>query len=344
MLRFVASIVITGLILVALTQRFDAIPDSLAIAAWGVPVYAGVLVVYGLLRSVRWWFLLRPLQPDAPIPLTTAIYAGLAGTMWIALLPWRLGEFARPLLVAKRSRVTASQALGVVAIERVCDGLVICGLFLATAATLPARPELAELAAGTIGFAAVFLTAFVGLIAAALWPQLILRLIRATVGRVMPGLSNRLCEVAEGLCEGLRALPSARPLAPFLACTLLYWAVNAFGMWLLASACGLSISLIEITSVMTVVNLVLIIPGPPAQLGTFHAGILFGLAMFLSPQQMQGSAAQYAFYLYVMQLLSIIGLGLWAHRKLGIRITELRASTAHSGPDDVVERDERGPE
>jgi len=286
-----------------------------------------------LLRSVRWWFLLRPLQPDTPVPLPTAIYAGLAGTMWIALLPWRLGEFARPLLIAKRSCVTASQALGVVAIERVCDGLVICGLFLATATTLPARPELAQLTAATIGFAAVFLTALVGLIAAAVWPQLVLRLIRATIGRVLPGLSNRLCEVAEGLCEGLRALPSARPLVPFIGCTLIYWAVNALGMWLLASACGLSISLLEITSVMTVVNLVLIVPGPPAQLGTFHAGVLFGLAMFLTPSEMQGSAAQYAFYLYVMQLISIIALGLWAHRKLGIGITTLRASaTAEDQP------------
>lgn len=306
-----------------MSQRFDAVPKSLEVAAWGIPVYVALLLGYGVLRALRWWFLLRPLTPKAPVSLRIATLTGLAGTMWIALIPWRLGEFARPLLIAKRSEIRASQALGAVAIERVCDGLIVCALFLGTTAAFEARPELAQLTTATAGFTGVFLVALLGLLAAALWPNFFFALIRQSVGRVLPKFGERLIGVAEGLCDGLRALPSVRPLLAFIACTLIYWAFNALGMWVFAQAVGLDLSCLEICAVMAVINLTLLIPGPPAQLGTFHAGVLFGLSMFLLPGEVAEAGARYAFYLYVLQLLSIIVLGLWAQRALDIGISEL---------------------
>ncbi len=320
-LRFVASIAVTILIFTALNQRFDALPTSLAVATWGIPVYTAILLTYGVLRAFRWWFLLRPL--DSAVPVKEATLVGLAGTMWIALLPWRLGEFARPLLIARCTQVRASQALGAVAIERVCDGLIICGLFLAIGTTLPARPELAQLTAGTSVFVSFFLVALLGLVAAALWPRMIFGLTRATVGRIAPKLGERMIHLAEGLCEGLRALPNPRPLLGFIACTLIYWTLNAVGMWIFARATGLDLGFYEACAVMAVVNLALLIPGPPAQLGTFHAGILFGLSMFLTPGEVAEGGARYAFYVYGVQLLAIITVGLWAQRKLGIGVVEL---------------------
>ncbi len=43
--------------------------------------------------------------------------------------------------------------------------------------------------------------------------------------------------MAESFADGLRFLGSARDALPFLWETTIYWALNAFGMWLLAWGC-----------------------------------------------------------------------------------------------------------
>ena len=106
---------IAGGFIYALRPYLDAIPNSFDIAPWTIPAFLAVMVGYNVLRSWRWLFLLRPL---GDVPLYTGLRVGMAGAMWIALLPFRLGEFARPLMLAKTTEVTVRRALGTIAIGR----------------------------------------------------------------------------------------------------------------------------------------------------------------------------------------------------------------------------------
>ena len=80
-----------------------AIPADPWVAPSVLAIYALLLVPFHLVRAARWWFLLRRL---GDVPLREAIALGMVGYMWIALLPLRLGELARPLLVAHRHAIT----------------------------------------------------------------------------------------------------------------------------------------------------------------------------------------------------------------------------------------------
>lgn len=336
LVRLVLSLVLAVAFAAALWPYLRAVPSDLSIAAWAIPTYLCTLVPYHLARAGRWHALVRPLSP---VPLSVTLRVSLAGYMWIALLPFRLGELARPLLLAQRSDVTVHRALGTVAIERVLDGLVICGLFFAaTAATSHAgreAPEIVALQDAATGVMALFATALVGLVLMARFPRAMGGLLDATVGRVLPRLGRWAAEASRGVAEGLRALPRGGSLLAFVLVTLLYWGSNALGLWVLARGCGLPVGLADATLVMAVMNIALLVPGGPAQLGIFQTGVALGLSMVLPAELIHDRGSTFAFYLYVCQLSTIVLAGWWSQHTLRLdwrAVIELRAPAAASRP------------
>ena len=180
-LRLSLSLVITAAVLLLVSRQVDAIPDDLSVPLWAVPAYLATLVLYFLARTGRWWFLVRPL---GPVRFRALLGVGFAGILWILLLPWRLGEFVRPLLLARASTIPFAQALGTVALERVVDGLVVCGLFFAAAAALPQQlggHDSAGLYAACLGVAALFGGLLLVLLALAIWPRAVGAVLHATI-------------------------------------------------------------------------------------------------------------------------------------------------------------------
>lgn len=311
-LRLGGSVVLAALLLVALAPYLETIPTTWNVAWWAVPAYLGVLVAYNLTRSARWLFLLRPLGTVVP---SVGLRVGLAGAMWIALLPFRLGEFARPLMIAQRSEVTMRRALGSIAIERVVDGLVICLLFFATAQGHQSA-EMSRLYTATSVVMALFSGALVTLALMGRFPTAARRLVDATLGRVIPRLAPAVGQTAQAVSEGLAALPRGGPLLAFVGVTAVYWGANAVGMWVLATGCGLDLSLSATITVMAVVNIALLVPGGPAQVGIFQAGVALGLGLFLPPATVKSAGSTFVFLLYVCQLGSIVAFGIWGQRSL----------------------------
>lgn len=322
-LRLLVSLVLALAFAWALVGRIDLVPRDPWLPAWVLPSYLATLLAYFFFRCLRWHFLVAPLAGDDGISPRTTLAVAMAGTMWIMLLPLRLGELARPLLLAQTSKITISQALGTVALERVVDGLIVCGLFFAATPLLPELSgEQAEQVAwlrgvGTI-VAALLLGGLLVLLAMAMAPQVVGRLVDATIGRVIPVVGSKLSGLARGIAEGLAALPSPLALLAFLGTTLAYWAINALGMWLLARGCGLPIDLLETCALMAVLGLSLLVPGGPGQFGIFHYGMALGLGMFVEPALVLERGSVLIFWMYVTQLSLGSLLGVLAQRGLGL--------------------------
>lgn len=320
LLRLLLSLVLAAGFVFALVRRIELIPDDPWPPAWVLPAYLLTLVAYFGFRAGRWHYLVKPL---GEVPLKTTLAVSMAGIMWIMVLPLRLGELARPLFLAQRSEVGVGRALGTVAIERVVDGLVVCGLFFACLPLLPeVSGEQAEAvawlrSAGLVavgGLAAVLLV----LLGMALAPGTVGRLVGATLGRLIPPLAQKLEDLARGVAEGLAALPSLVPLLQFLLGTALYWAVNGLGTWLLARGCGLDIGLPEALAIMSVLGISLLIPGGPGQFGIFHYGLILGLSMFVSEAEIAGPGSVFIFWMFVTQLSMGLILGIIAQRRLDL--------------------------
>src|ERR1043166_3635359 len=114
--------------LTAAIQRFDP--------RWLVPAFA-ISLTLQVFRAWRWQLELRPLER---ISLGRLWVVTSVAYMAINLLPVRLGEFVRPWLLSRRSRVSFSNVVGNLVIEKTMDSLVIFFYILVPLPTTPNLP------------------------------------------------------------------------------------------------------------------------------------------------------------------------------------------------------------
>jgi hypothetical protein len=248
--------------------------------------FGAFVAVYSLshaARVVRWYDLVRPVGEVDRGLVHRVCAVGLGA---IVLLPLRLGELVRPVLLARRSSLPASALLATAVVERVVDGLVVTGvLFASLALTLGAKAPPWALATG--GVAA---TLFLGVLTAcvlAWWRRAwTLRLVDATFGRVSKKLGDALGGLLSSFLDGFQALARGRALGRFLGATGVYWGINLASMWGLARfGFGLEISPLEIGAVFGITAIGIMIPGGPGQAGTFEVFMVESLGLFLATSQ-----------------------------------------------------------
>jgi hypothetical protein len=129
------------------------------------------------------------------------------------------------------------------------------------------------------------------------------RATNAVIGVISPTLADLLAEVVERVAEGLRFLPSPALLVPFLAETLAYWLVNAFGVQLLAWGCGLtSITLAQAAVTVGCLGVGILVPAGPGYFGAFQLSTYMALAMYFPEALLVGPGAAFVFFLYATQI------------------------------------------
>lgn len=330
--KLALSVLLAAAFVWALQPYLDAVPDNLSVPASVLVGYLATLVPYHLLRAGRWVLLLRPLGGDTLPKAGEITRIGLAGYMWIALMPFRLGEFARPIFLAQRSDVRVSTSLGTVALERAVDGLLVCVLFFVGMAGASPHGDTNTLYVATWLVMAAFTAALLGMLAAARWPDPMAAL-AARVLWFAPRVAVWAQQTVRGVAQGFRALPDPRAIASFVLLSIAYWLTNAAGMWVLADGCGLGLSPFEAIATLSIMNLALLVPGGPAQLGVFQTGVALGLHLFLPDHTVLSGGSTFVFYLYVCQLSTIVLLGLGSQWSLRLDWrAALRLSRSSSVP------------
>lgn len=288
------------------------VPDRESLAR----VPAGSLVLYVvvwwtmyLIRTGRWWFLLNPIER---VPLRTVIRVACLGLAAVVLLPFRMGEAVRPILIRREGRLSAWAATGTVGAERVLDGLSVSVLLLVSLAVarpmdpLPDRigdlPVPASLVPGAaLSAALVFATGSVGMGVFYLWRGWARRMTELVIGVVSLRFARWLAARVEEVAEGLGFLKRPRYAVPFVLATIAYWLLNASTFWILADACGLGgIGFFGATATMGVVALGILVPATPGFFGAFQLATYAGLAMYLAPELVMKQGATYAFLGYVL--------------------------------------------
>jgi hypothetical protein len=281
--------------------------------------YFGVLLLIHLCRTVRWGYLLSGMQRVPFRPLNEA--SGI-GFMMLLVLPFRLGEFARPFLIAQRSTIRRSAAMTSVVLERITDGLVVATLLRVLLFFLPTETEAVRLVKlGSTVMFAVFGGGLAFLLFARWQHDRAVNLVRATVGRVVPSLADKMADVVDGFVGAMRQLPDAKRLAGFFLLTLAFWGLNGAGMALLSRAfsCSgavdatcqpMSLGLYQAYVVMCVLVVGLMIPAAPGMMGTFQAATKVGLSLFLPAAVVNSSGLAYANVVWLCQTVQQVGLGL----------------------------------
>jgi glycosyltransferase 2 family protein len=272
------------------------------VKVWAVPAYLGSLLLVHYFRASRWRFLIAPVQH---VPMRDVILLNWIGFFAIFALPLRLGELARPALTKLRHGISISVGLGTIAVERVIDGL-ITSLCVAVALLVLPRVHTDDPVAAhlpTYGYAALllFATAFVAL-GMFLWQRaLAMRLTRGTLGLVAPALAEKLSVKVGKVADGLRSIGQVRLFAGFLLESLLYWACNAVGVYLLARGCGLPADLGHAAAIMGVLAIGILLPTGPGLFGNFQLAVSAALRLYFAESLVGEQGAVFIFLLYALQ-------------------------------------------
>jgi uncharacterized protein (TIRG00374 family) len=308
LLKLSASLVVTGALMWWAFRDTDWREqlNSLGNAnyLWLLP-YLGILTLIHLCRTLRWGYLLSGMER---VPFRKLNEASAIGFMMLLVLPFRLGEFARPYLIAQRSGIRKSAAMTTVVLERIVDGLFVAGLLWVMLFFVPeAPPRLWVVASGLF---AIFGGGLVFLLFALWQQQLAVRLVRSTIGRVLPGAADKAAEVVDAFVGGMRRLPTRGRIAGFFVATFVYWGLNGLGMTLMARAFNLPLDYFQGYVVLVVLVAGLMIPAAPGMMGTFQAATKFGLALFLPAAVVNNQGMAFANVVWLCQTAQQIGFGL----------------------------------
>jgi uncharacterized protein (TIRG00374 family) len=306
--------------------------------------FLGLQVLVHVCRSLRWNHLLAPLGVRLPAGPLLAISS--VGFMAILALPARLGEFVRPGLLRRRG-VSASAALGTVAVERIVDGLMI-SLFVFGAFFSIRGPNApgwmmptAYLALGIFAAALVFLVF-------AMWrPEATVRF--SLKMSLLPRLAPRVAQVIEDklleMIRGFAVLKDRRNLAAFCAWSLVYWIANGLGVWVLARGFDLPLSMMGGLATMGLVAVGISLPNSPGLVGQFQWFTLLGLSLYLGPDvlcdadvacsALHAQALAFAIANHLLQVIWYVAMGALGLASPWVSFSDLRIarkSAAAAGP------------
>jgi len=207
----------------------------------------------------------------------------------------------RPALLRRRG-VSGTAALGMVAVERIVDGLLVSlfvfgAFFSLRGGALRGGANAPSWMMPTAYVAlAVFGAAFVFILFALRWPaQTVTFALRLTL---LPRFAPRIAGAIEvkllDMIRGFDVFKDRRQLVAFVVWSAAYWAANGAGVWVLARAFGLDLSLVGAYAVMGLIAFGIALPNAPAFIGQFQWFTLLGLTLYLGPDANTEHTALYA--------------------------------------------------
>ena len=294
--------------------------------------YMGLLTAIHFLRVVRWAPLLSPL---GEVDFKTLNRVSGVGFMYLFILPLRLGELARPYLLAQSTSISMTESLGTVVMERIIDGLIVALMLFIVLFWLPGAggEGHAEIRLAAYLALAVFGGALVVLVGA--WARLdwTLAVISRVGGLVSRGLTDKVVGLVEGFMKGMNALPHRRHFWSFVGWSMLYWALNGLGYYVLAAGfAGLNVTLLAAYAMMCCVVVGMMLPNPPANVGVFWYFLLKPLTLY-GVTVGDPTAIAFGLMAWAGQLFQQGAFGLWFQARTPAALRGRRMGFQEASPD-----------
>lgn len=299
------------------------------------------------IRALRWQVLLRPLGLPAKVgDLFAATVIGAAANI---LLPLRAGEFARPLVAARRTGHPILAVFATAVMERVYDLLGMVSVLVLMVLVLPggqeALPdgerELVEnlkLYGGALGLAAT--------VAMALFFALATRRVAARrtfallAGLAPPPLRDRLLGLFDGFVLGLGNSRDPAGLVQAGLLSVLLWVNGALSIWCLFQAFEMPLPFGAACFTGVAIALTVALPQAPGFVGVFHVAIEKTLVLWGQPALLSKG---FAIVFWATSFLPVLVVGLAAMWREGLGLRAIRDAGARPRGTDSLGADSAGP-
>ncbi len=332
--RFWAGVAVSVITLAVLVLLVDRRELWHALVSANYLYLAPAIVIYFIgqwFRSMRWQFLLSPV---ANIPVKRLYPVVIIGYMANNVLPARLGELVRAMLLAQREKeVSVPASIATLSVERLYDGLTLLTIGAVSAPVLLAAGLFDGASASyrttamllAVGVMLSFVLALAGFTALAVSQRAVNGLI--TLTRILPGRFQPLAaEIIRGFVEGLGTLNSPRKHVTLFMISLPVWLAEAGVYLILAYSFDLHtyfpsfwLLVLAVLLVMVTSNLVTAIPASVGGIGPFEVvaqQTLVGLGIGAA------AAASYSVAVHLVALwlpVNLVGVALLLRLNLSLR-------------------------
>jgi len=306
---------------------FDEMMHGLAQAnPWLIALAAILALISYAARVIRWMLILRPV---ARVRLSSAMLATAVGYAAITLLPARMGDIIRPVLLAKRDRFPVSAGLASILTERVFDLWTVVLFFLVFLIWPPSMMDLDAGAEANLHLLQV--SGYAVGIALLLGTLVLLGLFRyqdrfveklsKPMARFAPKWQQPFANFLNHFLDGLRVLQRPRDLvvtatASFVLWYIIYWQVK---VTLLAFHLDLPLRVAFLLVTLAVIGLAIPTPGG---VGGFHKATQVGLTTFFGVELNLATAIAIVYHAICFVPITVIGL--LCLPLLGMRFSEVR--------------------
>jgi phosphatidyl-myo-inositol alpha-mannosyltransferase len=323
-----AAVVLIGGLAFGLSRiDFARIGHALITASPGWIALAVVLMSTSLLaRSISWQQTLHAALPDTQVRWPPVARATMIGVLASALIPGRIGEPTRVVVLTRRLEGRTTHLLAIVAgtvVSQTLINLLALGILLAVSFS-----SVPLLHGHPAGVAAVVLVP-VAICALVIAGPRLLRLGRRSGSARVASVADRIARMLDLARRGLLVFARPRYGAAAIASQLLAWALQWLACYAVLLALGLQAEtgLVTAAAILLAVNVSAVLPATPSNVGVFQAACLVVLAAYGVGA---GQALAYGIILQAVEVVTALLLGVPALLKEGLSWQDLRSSGAEA--------------
>jgi glycosyltransferase 2 family protein len=277
-------------------------------------------------RVIRWMLILRPV---AKVRHSSALLATAVGYAAITLLPARMGDIIRPVILAKRDHFPVSAGLASILTERVFDLWTVVLFFLVF---LIWPPTMADLDAGAeanlhllrVSGYAVGIGLAIGtlmLLGLFRYQDRFVEILSKPIARFAPSWLEGFTNFLNHFLDGLRVLQRPRDLIVTATASFALWYIIFWQVHVTLLAFHLDFPLRVAFLLVTLAVLGLAIP-TPGGVGGFHKATQVGLTTFFGVELNLATAIAIVYHAICFVPITVIGL--LCLPLLGMRFSDVR--------------------
>jgi len=306
LIQVLVGCIISGAMLYIAFKDVDgaAIRESFSRASWW-PVLPFLLffVIHYFFRSLRWRCLLPQAERERPT-LRMLFDSMMLGNFATFLLPFRLGEFIRPLVLSRWSEYSFASSFISVVIERFFDLSAVLISFVINVQVLPDLPDWLHLAAYSLGGVSVGLLLF--LIGGCLFPRAVSTIISICVRPLPAKLGGWITRFAGDLVRGAMVIRTPSRLLSILVLTIAVWITAYLQFYCLLFMFPFEPSFLLSVALGVFVALAIALPSAPGFVGVFQVGCVAAFNLFAYPVS---DAQVYSIIVHALTYVLVIAIG-----------------------------------
>lgn len=260
------------------------------------------------LRAIRWHYLFLPIKRISAYDLFVATILGYAAN---GLFPARLGEFLRAHYIGKKAGVSRLTSFATIVVERLFDGFSIL-VILVLVVFLIKFPVQRVLVSAGLAALGLYCLVIVLILLLAKKPGVLLKFV--------PGfLRPKVASLAQAAVAGFTIIKNGHHLLIIIFYSFFIWLVTAYGVNLTFLAFGQSLPFLAGLFILVLLSFAVMLPSSPGFVGTFEAGMVYGLMVFSVPKEAALGIALVYHGLTFFPVMALGGYYFWRYNSLLVR-------------------------